>query len=130
MKTIKQWLKDRLSEGDYKIAEKYRNKDWEERTYTFGSALYFAFDWDKTKEGDDYWRDIYKNGGSLQTDQMRATEQITSNQNPYKHPTGLTKREYFAGLAMQGLINNVNSDQYIAESAVRLADELLKQLDL
>lgn len=42
---------------------------------------------------------------------------------------GLSKREYFAGLAMQGLINNVNSDKFIAEAAVKLADELLKQLE-
>lgn len=42
---------------------------------------------------------------------------------------GLSKREYFAGLALQGLINNVNSDKFIAESAVKLAEELLKQLE-
>lgn len=46
---------------------------------------------------------------------------------------GLTKREYFAGLAMQGLlacseINCLSND--ICESAVGLADELLKQLDV
>jgi len=50
--------------------------------------------------------------------------------------TGLTKREYFAGLAMQGLCA---SGQYedkdkqliidgLAEDAIGMADELLKQL--
>lgn len=42
---------------------------------------------------------------------------------------GLTKREYFAGLAMQGLlisgINNANT----ASNAVQCSDELLKQLE-
>lgn len=50
---------------------------------------------------------------------------------------GLTKREYFAGLAMQGLLaNNVVTQQHvsshrhlIAQHSVAQADELLKQLD-
>ena len=53
---------------------------------------------------------------------------------------GLTKREYFAGLAMQGLLANCNggmtsggnhvfSPNGISELAVLHADELLKQLE-
>ena len=51
---------------------------------------------------------------------------------------GLTKREYFAGLAMQGLISNPNivrpkeSDKEFkdfSERAIKYADELLKQLE-
>lgn len=53
--------------------------------------------------------------------------------------TGLTKREYFAGLAMQGLLANsafkIDTDtdvkvtaQYTI-SAIKYADELLKQLE-
>lgn len=51
----------------------------------------------------------------------------------------LTKREYFAAMAMQGLIisqgekNLVNDwgvhGERISENAVHIADELLKQLD-
>lgn len=49
---------------------------------------------------------------------------------------GLTKREYFAGLAMQGLCANYlrenitgwNISTY-AKEAVAIADELLKQLE-
>jgi hypothetical protein len=47
---------------------------------------------------------------------------------------GLTKREHFAGLAMQGLIANApnghlsNSKQGV-ELAIRWTDELLKQLN-
>lgn len=51
---------------------------------------------------------------------------------------GLTKREYFAAMAMQGLLSNYiyhghygNSKNIpmVAEIAVQQADELLKQLD-
>ena len=44
---------------------------------------------------------------------------------------GLTKREYFAGLAMQGLLSEgsmVNGSELI-KSAIKFADELLKQLE-
>lgn len=52
--------------------------------------------------------------------------------------SGLTKREYFAGLAMQGLLSNLRivrpSDKdekenvAFAKGCVQYADELLKQL--
>lgn len=46
---------------------------------------------------------------------------------------GLTKREYFAGLAMQGIASNPNLKNYTlqekARSAVAWADEILKQLE-
>ena len=51
---------------------------------------------------------------------------------------GLTKREYFAGLAMQGLISSCdwnfttfNKDliEATSKNAIELADELLKQLE-
>ena len=61
--------------------------------------------------------------------------------NEEYHPQdGLTKREYFAGLAMQGLLtrspNRTNEDavlgilesKRIAEESVIMSDELLKQL--
>ena len=42
---------------------------------------------------------------------------------------GLTKREYFAGLAMQGMLAGGNySETETPYCAVKLADELLKQL--
>jgi hypothetical protein len=50
---------------------------------------------------------------------------------------GLTKREYFAGLAMQGLLSiydnqnivpNQDNAIYMAKLSVLAADELLKQL--
>lgn len=49
---------------------------------------------------------------------------------------GLTKREYFAGLAMQGMLADESGGQggtYTAEKcitrAIEFADELLKQLE-
>lgn len=55
--------------------------------------------------------------------------------------TGLTKREYFAGLAMQGLVAREGWSErimeeggdkslciYIAAASIKMADELLKQL--
>jgi hypothetical protein len=46
---------------------------------------------------------------------------------------GLTKREYFAGLAMQGIMTNVSyplgiKTEIVASKSIELADELLKQL--
>ncbi|MDV3536818.1 hypothetical protein CMU91_14965 [Elizabethkingia anophelis] len=47
---------------------------------------------------------------------------------------GLTKREYFAGLAMQAIIPNWNLMKgvergAVADIAVKMADSLLKQLE-
>lgn len=43
---------------------------------------------------------------------------------------GLNKREYFAGLAMQGLTSTETFPlDKVAEESVRLADELLKELE-
>ena len=43
---------------------------------------------------------------------------------------GLTKREYFAGPAMQGMLQNSSfTKSFIATTAVRMADELLFALE-
>jgi len=47
-----------------------------------------------------------------------------------EYASKLTKREYFAGLAMQGIIASGNySELEVASCAVNLADELLNQLE-
>lgn len=69
---------------------------------------------------------------------MKNAEQSafpTQDMNSYYH--GLTRREYFAGLAMQGLLANSSildhhtrdAIEWIADHATRQADELLKQLE-
>lgn len=66
---------------------------------------------------------------------------ITINESEYCY-TGLTKREYFAGLAMQGMLSSDYSGEFmgeindntndrpngLADNAIRYADALLKQL--
>jgi len=49
----------------------------------------------------------------------------------YEVNHGLSKREYFAGLALQGLLssNNSQTPEYLAARALKAADELLKQLE-
>jgi hypothetical protein len=45
---------------------------------------------------------------------------------------GLTKREYFAGLIMQGLLANPNNDgnpKYAAKHSVECSEELIKALN-
>jgi len=42
---------------------------------------------------------------------------------------GLTKREHFAGLAMQGFCVGGGNIEYIANASVRLADALLAKLE-
>jgi hypothetical protein len=43
---------------------------------------------------------------------------------------GLTKREYFAGLAMQGILSKgfEYDNEWICVRSLKLADELIKQL--
>ena len=53
------------------------------------------------------------------------------NDVPYQ-VHGLTKREYFAAMAMQGILANTNFisiTDYAAKEAILQADELLKQLE-
>ena len=47
---------------------------------------------------------------------------------------GLTKREYFAAMAMQGILVNMGRNRFdsivqVTEEAVKAADALLKELD-
>lgn len=58
---------------------------------------------------------------------------IEDTGNPSVTSLGLTKREYFAAMAMQGILSNhmlIDSSEWdwVAKNAVKQADELLKQL--
>lgn len=71
-------------------------------------------------------------------DTRRAAAQSFTNQAPEDLPTGLTKREYFAAMAMQGLmaVNEKGGPGITweeicktgAEYAVKAADALLLEL--
>lgn len=58
MKTIKEWLKEYLTEDEYINAKYYKNKIWREKEIDFKEALVWAIDWDFTLEGYDYWEKI------------------------------------------------------------------------
>lgn len=49
--------------------------------------------------------------------------------NQFEDNKGLTKREYFAGLAMQGMASSDLTYEDIAHDAVKMADAILKELD-
>ena len=49
--------------------------------------------------------------------------------NQFEDNKGLTKREYFAGLAMQGMSSSDLTYEDIAHDAVKMADALLAELD-
>lgn len=62
------------------------------------------------------------------------TTDITPSDASVVYSTGgLTKREYFAAMAMQGLLaceaTNEDSKEQIVESSVEMADALLDELD-
>lgn len=68
-------------------------------------------------------------------DRPAFTESVEIDPNDIRERfTGLTKREYFAALAMQGLLANKRygrhyTTQEVVESSVIISDELLKQLE-
>jgi len=65
-------------------------------------------------------------------DPFRANDPEKYKTEPMDMPTGLTKREYFAAMAMQGILANTSEEfinsSAIANVAVRCADALLLAL--
>jgi len=69
-------------------------------------------------------------------DQCEKSGMTQSGNGGFMQFHGLTKREYFAGLAMQGLLasnaiykGRTDNREALAIDAIAFADELLKQLD-
>jgi hypothetical protein len=68
---------------------------------------------------------------------MKNSEQPIKSMTEYEmensHYWGLTKREYFAGLAMQGMLANRDARGFdaiiTAEISIKYADEILTQLE-
>lgn len=63
MKTIKEWLKEYLTQEEYKKAKKYKSELWKDKTQSFRMALVLAFIWNETEEKHekhDYWYNISK----------------------------------------------------------------------
>ena len=53
--------------------------------------------------------------------------QLNNGESIYS--AGLTKREYFAAMAMQGLVDRHINYEVVAEHAVRYSDALLSELE-
>ena len=49
--------------------------------------------------------------------------------NQFEDNKGLTKREYFAGLAMQGMASSDLTYEDIAHDAVKMSDAILAELN-
>lgn len=65
MKTIRQWLEDKLSKDDYNKALKYSSIIWDNSLEAnFYDALQKAFIWQDSTEGIIYWGKIANNNGS------------------------------------------------------------------
>lgn len=68
------------------------------------------------------------NNKTNQNDPINTTEYYGNYES-----TGLTKREYFAAMAMQGFLSNPNSHSFskkeFAISSVEMADALIKELN-
>lgn len=67
----------------------------------------------------------------INADPMRGAEQSIVNQSPYELETGLTKREHFASMAMQGLLcyNSVTNHSLLMVVAVEIEDRLIEELN-
>jgi hypothetical protein len=52
-----------------------------------------------------------------------------ASMNEFERQEGLTKREYFAGLAMQGMAMSDLKFEDIAHDAVKMADAVLAELE-
>jgi hypothetical protein len=52
-----------------------------------------------------------------------------ASMNEYERQEGLTKREYFAGMAMQGMAMSDLKFEDMAHDAVKMADALLAELE-
>lgn len=73
----------------------------------------------------------------ISADPGRAAVSTFSNQDPLSLPEGLTKREYFAAMALTGIMTMVANGRHsapggevsVAETAVRQADALIEALN-
>ena len=57
------------------------------------------------------------------------TTNSDDNAFPDEISFGLTKREYFAAMAMQGICGDKEFNGSVTETAVNLADELIEELN-
>jgi hypothetical protein len=66
---------------------------------------------------------------TMKNDPAFPTIQSDNADNPHTLQEGLTKREYFAAKAMQGLFRDYLDDKNIVERSVKIADLLIEELN-
>jgi len=62
----------------------------------------------------------------------KPDDPVVVTQNANNPLYGLTKREYFAAIAMQGMVSQnmgLNSERHIAHHSVEFADALIERLN-
>jgi hypothetical protein len=75
---------------------------------------------------------IYPQSENWQNDMEKHTSMPEKYSSPSMYGIGLTKREYFAALAMQGLLANSSNSIYpteVAQDSLIYADALLAELE-
>ena len=110
-----------------------------------------GFDWEVTEEGGHFWREVllYKNfkiffdkyplfptnTSSISQQELKTMPNLPAFGSSEAY--GLTKREYFAAAALQGLLSNSNHDEIVQEQwkslpdvAVLMANTLIESLNI
>ena len=64
----------------------------------------------------------------MATEENRINIETETKDFPHKVETGLSKREYFAAMAMQGLLSSYQAPGII-QMSVEIADELITELN-
>jgi hypothetical protein len=62
----------------------------------------------------------------------KANQAVFSTETDTWNQEGLTKREYFAAIAMQGILSNqgmIDTEEWICRNSVRMADALITALN-
>jgi hypothetical protein len=93
---------------------------------TFRDALLGAFNWQSSTEGSDYWEKV--SWGEYERPQPLNLATSTPTIKDGGPVSTLTKREYFAALAMQGLLANDEVallPHKLAERSIEAADKLV-----
>ena len=112
MKTIRQWLKEKLDEKDFDSAMMYTPKaNLEIQKESFGDALISAFMWKHTFEGIKYWEDIYNNSGSLKPSKAFIPQSMkleTLKMAEFPKPEGYIKEDTTSDKIVQSVMNDLN----------------------
>lgn len=132
-KTVKEWLTEWEHPAAKNALMYASDKGTLDDNYwnSLSLVLLNSFTWEFTEEGVDYWEKLHK-----ETKEKENVLPVNTFKLPNKFtetiqtPIGLSKRDYFAAMAMQGfIINKSKSNQGIVEYSVYIADLLIAELN-